>query len=66
MRSSRRSRPKARRLGLTQIVLDWRVAGPEFKGDAISGKETYRNYHKFLARQLVENDGDWTHLRAAD
>lgn len=40
-----------------QIVLDWRVAGPEFKGDAISGKETYRNYQyaKFsLARQLVE------------
>ena len=40
-----------------QIVLDWRVAGPEFKGDAISGKATYRNYQyaKFsLARQLVE------------
>ena len=40
-----------------QIVLDWKVAGPEFKGDAISGRETYRNfqYAKFsLGRQLVE------------
>ena len=40
-----------------QIVLDWKVAGPEFQGDAISGKETYRNfqYAKFsLGRQLVE------------
>ena len=40
-----------------QIVLDWKVAGPEFKGDAISGQKTYRNYQyaKFsLGRQLVE------------
>lgn len=40
-----------------QIVLDWKVAGPEFKGDAIAGRETYRNYQyaKFsLGRQLVE------------
>ena len=40
-----------------QIVLDWKVAGPEFQGDAISGKEVYRNfqYSKFsLGRQLLE------------
>ncbi len=40
-----------------QIVLDWRVAGPEFKGDAVKGQSTYRNfqYAKFsLGRQLVE------------
>ena len=40
-----------------QIVLDWKVAGPEFKGDAVAGRETYRNYQyaKFsLGRQLVE------------
>ena len=40
-----------------QIVLDWKVAGPEFQGDAISGKDRYRNfqYAKFsLGRQLVE------------
>ena len=40
-----------------QIVLDWKVAGPEFKGDAVAGQSTYRNfqYAKFsLGRQLVE------------
>ena len=40
-----------------QIVLDWKVAGPEFKGDAVTGQSTYRNfqYAKFsLGRQLVE------------
>lgn len=40
-----------------QIVLDWKVAGPEFKGDAIAGQEVYKNYQfaKFsLGRQLVE------------
>ena len=40
-----------------QIVLDWKVAGPEFKGDAVKGQSTYRNfqYAKFsLGRQLVE------------
>ena len=40
-----------------QIVLDWKVAGPQFKGDAVAGKSTYRNfqYAKFsLGRQLVE------------
>ena len=40
-----------------QIVLDWKVAGPEFKGDALAGQSTYRNfqYAKFsLGRQLVE------------
>jgi len=39
------------------IVLDWKVAGPEFKGDAVKGQSTYRNfqYAKFsLGRQLVE------------
>ena len=40
-----------------QVVLDWKVAGPEFQGDAISGKDRYRNfqYAKFsLGRQLIE------------
>ena len=40
-----------------QIVLDWKVAGPEFKGDAVKGQSTYRTfqYAKFsLGRQLVE------------
>ena len=40
-----------------QIVLDWKVAGPEFKGMPSPGQSTYRNfqYAKFsLGRQLVE------------
>ena len=40
-----------------QVVLDWKVAGPEFQGDAISEKDTYRNfqYAKFsLGRQRLE------------
>lgn len=40
-----------------QIVLDWKVAGPEFKGDAVAGQNLYRNfqYAKFsMGRQLVE------------
>ena len=40
-----------------QIVLDWKVAGPEFKGDAVAGQNLYRNFQfaKFsMGRQLVE------------
>ncbi len=40
-----------------QIVLDWEVAGPEFKGDAVAGQNLYRNFQfaKFsMGRQLVE------------
>ena len=43
-----------------QIVLDWKVAGPEFKGDAVAGQEVYKTYQfaKFsLGRQLVEKRG---------
>ena len=40
-----------------QIVLEWGVAGPEYKGDATVSASTYRNYQfaKFsLSRTLVE------------
>lgn len=40
-----------------QIVLEWRVAGPDYRGDAVEGVQTYRSYQfaKFaLSRTLVE------------
>jgi len=40
-----------------QIVLEWGVAGPRYKGDAVEGADTYRNYQfaQFsLSRSLVE------------
>ena len=40
-----------------QIVLEWGVAGPDYKGDAVASADTYRNYQyaKFsLSRTLVE------------
>ena len=40
-----------------QIVLEWGVAGPEYKGDAVTAANTYRNYQfaQFsLSRSLVE------------
>lgn len=43
-----------------QIVLDWGVAGPEYKGDAIKAASEYRNYQyaKFsLSRTMVEKRG---------
>ena len=43
-----------------QIVLEWGVAGPEYKGDAVEAVTHYRNfqYAKFsLSRTLVEKRG---------
>lgn len=43
-----------------QIVLDWGVAGPDYKGDAVKAAEEYRNYQfaKFsLSRTMVEKRG---------
>ena len=40
-----------------QIVLEWGVAGPDYRGDAVDAADTYRNYQyaKFsLSRTLVE------------
>ncbi len=43
-----------------QIVLEWSVAGPDYRGDAVTSADTYRNYQyaKFsLSRTLVEKRG---------
>lgn len=40
-----------------QIVLEWGVAGPDYKGDAVTSADTYRNYQYAnfsLSRTLVE------------
>ncbi len=43
-----------------QIVLEWGVAGPEYKGDAVAAAPRYKNYQyaKFsLSRTMVEIRG---------
>ena len=43
-----------------EVELDWGVAGPEYEGDAVSGREKYKSHQfaKFsLGRQQVEKRG---------